>query len=885
MSNQLIYKSLTIFTFLLATFSIFCEESDGEITTTQNTQSLNLHVPSPAWQDQVIYFIMIDRFNDGDPNNNDQGKGEYDPNDHRKFSGGDLQGIIDKIDYIKNLGATAVWITPPVANQWWDPTIKYGGYHGYWAEHFKEIDAHFGTLETYKQLSHVLHQNGMYLIQDIVANHTGNFFDYQGSYNPDNPVENFTPNLHTVPNTRPSQFPFNLNDINDPSHREANIYRWTPTILHFSDDFQRLNYQLSGLDDLNTANPRVREALRESYGYWIKEAGVDGYRIDTVIYVEHDYWHDFMHSTDPEAPGMNLAAKTTGREDFLTFGEAFIGADPLDNTGDVQVASYLGTDEKPELKAVLNFPLYFTIDRVFSQGQPTSHLGFRLRTASDSSIYKNPFIIPNFIDNHDTQRFISTANSVALQQALMLLMTIPGIPVIYQGTEKLFSQQRASLFANGWGSGGKDHFSETSEMYRFVKNLIEIRTGNKVFSRGNLAILQDSPVGPGVLAYKREYRDQTAVIIFNTADQKILMSNLKTGLPPGTTLNLLAGLDFQEDLVVGRSGNITHELPERSAAVFLSTNETIAVESKVLTIDFSTDISGQVFTDDFTVSGTVSGGSESLALVIDGKLSQAIPFQANNAGNWQVTVPQSRFPFGRTDHSLVVYAPEKSAVSETQNFTTDVSIQGITVSVQDATGDDSGPNDRYRKPRDFTFGKQMDIEAVEATAFGGNLRITLTMGEISTYWNPPNGFDHVVFHVFIDIPAKAGATVLPKLNANAPDDFQWNYMFYSGGWNSVLYSSNAATNDNFGTIATPVPKISVSTDERKITFLFSPDALGNPNSLEGSKIYITTWDGGGSEGFHRPLNIEGGAFEFGGGDGAVDPLILDETSVITISEQ
>jgi 1,4-alpha-glucan branching enzyme len=135
-----------------------------------------LQVPSPDWRDQVIYFVMTDRFFDGDPANSNQKMGEFDPADNRKYSGGDLAGITAKLDYIKGLGATAVWVTPPVANQWWDPLLQYGGYHGYWGENFLQVDKHLGSLADYQKLSATLHKNGMYLIQDIVPNHTGNFF-------------------------------------------------------------------------------------------------------------------------------------------------------------------------------------------------------------------------------------------------------------------------------------------------------------------------------------------------------------------------------------------------------------------------------------------------------------------------------------------------------------------------------------------------------------------------------------------------------------------------------------------------------------------------------------------------------------------------------------
>ncbi len=115
------------------------------------------HVPSPDWRDQIIYFVVTDRFADGDPRNNDQGAGEYDPAREGRYNGGDLAGLTRHLPYIRGLGATALWITPPVANQWTDPIGGYTGYHGYWAEHFKRVDKHLGTLADYRRLATTLH--------------------------------------------------------------------------------------------------------------------------------------------------------------------------------------------------------------------------------------------------------------------------------------------------------------------------------------------------------------------------------------------------------------------------------------------------------------------------------------------------------------------------------------------------------------------------------------------------------------------------------------------------------------------------------------------------------------------------------------------------------
>lgn len=108
---------------------------------------------SPVWEDQIIYFIMIDRFANGDTSNDVLTESGIDSGYvNSKYNGGDIQGLINQLDYIAELGVTAIWVTPPVANQWWDGLVDYGGYHGYWARDFKNVDEHFGDIELYKNL-------------------------------------------------------------------------------------------------------------------------------------------------------------------------------------------------------------------------------------------------------------------------------------------------------------------------------------------------------------------------------------------------------------------------------------------------------------------------------------------------------------------------------------------------------------------------------------------------------------------------------------------------------------------------------------------------------------------------------------------------------------
>ena len=747
---------------------------------------LLLHVPSPDWSEQVIYFVMTDRFNDGDPSNNDHGGGEYDPEDRRKFSGGDLQGIIDKLDYIQSLGATALWITPPVANQWWNPGIEYGGYHGYWAIDFESVDPHLGSLDTYKRLSSELHKRGMYLVQDIVTNHTGDFFYYKPGYDPADPTKHVHHNSASTPAAAPTQAPFHLNDVRVPEHREADIYHWTPDIAHYQDEHQRLQYQLSGLDDLNTENPVVREALKKAYSYWISEVGVDGYRIDTIIYVDHDFWHNFVHSENPAAPGIDLAARASGRDNFLTFGEAFIGALPYNDEGDRAVAAYLGTPAKPELDAVLTFPLHYSLRRALAEGAPSGYLGYRLRTLMNKEIYPNPFVLPHFLDNHDIQRFLSIAEPIALKQGLLVLMSIPGIPVIYQGTEQQFEKQRASMFAGGYGSAGKNHFDEMSPMFQFIQSLSNARRSNPVLTQGNLTVLHDSQGAPGALVYQRQLGTETALVILNTANKPVILSNLQTEQAKPQHMRQLAGWDLPEELNFDSEGKLTMELPARSAAIYITTDRESNVASSSTPITISTNLQDKILRSDILLRGHAPTDIGPLKVIVDGFAESGTPVQQKADGNWTAEVDVGRFPIGKSIHSLAIFAADAMLSSDAIQITVDLPEPESIITIDDPAGDDRGPTGSYTIPTDVSYGAQMDIRQVEVATLGGNLQIRLTMGAFSDVWLPPNGFDHAAFHIFLDLPNKEGSSILPRLNASAPSGLHWDYLFYAGGWSSGL---------------------------------------------------------------------------------------------------
>lgn len=834
-----------------------------------------LHVKSPDWSEQIIYFLMIDRFNDGNIANNDFGHGLHDPSRNSHYSGGDIQGVTDKVDYIKNLGVTAVWITPPNANQWWDPITKYTGYHGYWPISFDRIDQRYGSLDEYKDLSHALHSNGMYLIQDVIVNHIAHYYNYDGGYNINDNTENFRLNTGVIPSTPPSP-PFDKYNLLDPEHAKAKIFHWTPGISDYSEVEQALTYQLDLVNDLNTSNKVVRDALKKAHAFWIRDIGVDGFRLDAIKHVEHDFWNDFIHSED----GIENTALKTGRGDFFTFGESFDFSDPMHTNGEEKIISYYGSDEKPEIKSLINFPLYIEMRRVFNGASPTRHLTFRLN--AQMKLYKDPYLVPNFIDNHDVERFISSGNTKALQQAFTLLMTIPGVPIIYQGDEQGFSQTRKTMFAGGYQSE-TGSFDQKSKMYKFIQSLTHIRLNNKIFTKGSLETLLDNPHGAGVIAYKRAYKGKVAFVIMNTSEtNSTLLNQMETGLSQGQHLVSLLDTDDHRQIRVGHKGRITLELDPREILILMEgENQTERANSDknkpTHTITLDQNIEGQSFTEDILLTGKVSKPNSQLHLVIDGDLDNAGKFMADDKGLWQTILPISGTR--KINHMVEIYAPSLKTASVSQRYVSNMSpsksnIPLIQMTLNDPINDHKGPTGKYRFPTSpDTPTHTMDINSVDILTQGANLELSITVGEISDIWGFIDNFDHASFNIFFDLPGKKGLRVLPRIQANAPDGFSWNMAHSFFGLDNSLYDTQGADAKNTGHKQSVEPFYILDKENKTFKISYEGKHFGL-DDWRGVKIYITTWDRDGY-GLYLGISEETSVSKFSGASPG-DPRILDD---------
>lgn len=834
-----------------------------------------LHVPSPDWRDQIVYSLMIDRFDDGDATNNDQGANVYRRNADPYFNGGDLAGITRRVPYLKELGVTAVWVSPPTATQWWDPATQYSGYHGYWPVHFKEIDAHFGTIDDYRNLSRTLHGNGMYLIQDVVVNQVGHFYNYAGGHDPADKRKNFNLNTGAIP-PAPRMYPFNLVNLLDAQAAKANVYHWSPTITDYADPAQQFTHQLQLMNDLNTSSPLVRTALKDAYGFWIKDIGVDAMRVDAAKHVEPDFLQDFVHGPG----GIHESAKATGRHDFLTFGEIFNFSDPMAMNGETEIIRFMGTAGQPQLDSVINFPLNHEIRQAFVVEKPTSLMAYRLREQARQFAGSGRW--PTFVNNHDVQRFLAEGTREAYRLAYLLLMTAPGIPVIYQGDELGFTEIRKPVFGgtDGEGSGA---FDTGSADFRFLQSAIALRRQHAALRRGTLTTLQESPVAPGVLAFRRDLDGESLFVLFNTASAH---SALVNALPVGhrrleTLFSVAPGDRKIADRVISADddGRLTMVLPPSSALVLRGMSSAPGPASQVADrrIDLDRPQVNSALRSGESVCGHTASSSDRIQLVVDGNFDRPLAVPVGENGRWCARLPATGLD--PRSYSAEFFDPALNVATPLLLYTGQGNVARQVV-VNDPDGDDRGPTGRYQMLTDAPHHHAADIRAITARLNDEELELTIRVGEISNVWNYLNKFDHASFTVFIDSNPDAGAADLPGLYHSMPGGTRWDVSHRLSGMGSVVYSAVGADRQDFGTPLPGRPYVHVDHEHRQITMRYSRAALG-VETWENAKIYVVSWDAD-EFGRYRRLGEAASGGQIGGG-APTDPHVLDDI-LLSLSE-
>ena len=523
-------------------------------------------------EDEVIYFLLPDRFENGDPANDrgglsgDRLRTGFDPTGKGFYHGGDLKGIRQRIPYLKALGITAIWVAPIFRNKpvQGSPGHESAGYHGYWITDFEHVDPHLGSDADFKALVDAAHAGGMKVYMDIVVNHTADVIRYREcaeacpyrsiadypfarrggvtgpAINPtfagygDRSVANFA--KLTDPTFAYTPFvPKGVERAKSPAWLNDELLYHNRGNSTFAGESSTYG-DFVGLDDIATEHPRVVSGMIDIFGGWIDRFGVDGFRIDTARHVDPEFWQAFV-------PAMQARAEAKGIPNFHIFGEVA--------TPDVAVLTRHTRVDK--LPAVLDFAFARTVNDVAAGKAGTDRLAEvfaadPLYEGGESAARR----LPTFLGNHDQGRaayFLRRALPQAsdaellardgLQHAMLLLLR--GVPTIYAGDEQGFvgdgddQDAREDLFASRVASYNDNrllgtettnataHFGTANPLFRGIAALARVRVAHPALTRGR-QVTRASEGKPGLFAASRfdPATGQEYLIAFNSAPAAIV---------------------------------------------------------------------------------------------------------------------------------------------------------------------------------------------------------------------------------------------------------------------------------------------------------------------------------------------------------------------------
>ena len=446
--------------------------------------------------DDVIYLIMPDRFSDGDPSNNDPeiSKGLFDKTKPRYYHGGDLQGIINRLPYLKNLGVTAIWVNPVYDNvNHLNTKEVYDGqpitdYHGYGAVDFYGVEEHFGTLSKFREMVDAAHSAGIKVIQDQVANHTGPFHPWVS----DSPLPTW---YHGTA----------ANHINE------TWQTWTLADPHSTDEVRKSTLDgwfINLLPDLNQEEPEVARYLIQNTLWWIGVSGLDGVRQDTLPYVPRTFWKEWMAAIHREYPK------------FRVVGEMFDGDPALVSFFQGGRKQFDGFDSGVD--TLFDFPLFYAVRNVFAGGKPARDLPSML---AHDRLYPDASMLVTFLGLHDVDRFMNVqgASVERLKLAFTFLLTTRGIPMIYYGDE-------VALPGGNDPDNRRDFpmekFENPGELYTYIAKVAKMRSDNECLRRGPVATIEATET---VYAFSRKSGACEATVVLNTGSQEATVDGIRVG--------------------------------------------------------------------------------------------------------------------------------------------------------------------------------------------------------------------------------------------------------------------------------------------------------------------------------------------------------------------
>ena len=454
----------------------------------------------------VIYLITPDRFANGNKNNDvNQSLREKKINRSKSNSrhGGDIQGIIDHLDYISEMGFTAIWSTPMLEND-----MEKLSYHGYAITDLYKIDPRMGDNELYKYLSKKANEKGIKLIKDVVLNHIGSKHWWMS----DLPSKDWINNYEKYTNTSHVR-----ESLHDP-------YSVKSDISSFSD-----GWFVKQMPDLNQRNPILSKYIIQNSLWWIEFAQLSGFRVDTYSYSDREFLNTWNNTIQKEYPGFNIVG-----EEWTT-DKSIIGLwqkPNLDNANSSIVQKY-----KSNILSLMDFPLN---DAIIKSLQPKEQkwdhkLSILYRNLAQDYLYPNPNNMVTFLDNHDMSRIFCQLNHDLnyWKMAQAFLMTTRGIPQVYYGTEILLSDSikpgdhgiLREDFPGGWSGDKNDAFnSEISEMQKqaqiFMKILLNWRKTSTAVHTGELKHFAPS-YNNEVYIIVRFNKNSLVMLILNNEEEKV----------------------------------------------------------------------------------------------------------------------------------------------------------------------------------------------------------------------------------------------------------------------------------------------------------------------------------------------------------------------------
>ena len=519
-----------------------------------NDQPGFIFTPSPPdWRDINIYQVFTDRFFDGDPTNNTANpNGTYNPANSSAVHGGDFEGVRQKLDYLRMLGAQAIWISPVARNFW-------GDYHGYAASDFNQIDPHWGTLQKLRQLVDEAHARGIYVIIDVVQNHMADLATSSDSGYPSFSMDGYTLRWRNADRRHAPPFD-NLAYL----HNYGNVADW-------EDPDQVLLGDFMGLDGIRTEHPDVRQSLIRIFQGLIEATDCDGFRVDTARHVEMEFWETFL-------PAIYTHAASLGKTQFLVYAEAW-------RYSDGEVGAFTATNR---FNSTLYFPMAGTMEGVFFRGQNTSQLTDRYN-GLDQYDPRARYQLVSFFDNHDMSRALASdklnGSWERLKPALAFLYTHLQLPCLYYGTEQGFDggndpYNREDMFAGQfeYGPSVGDNFNMTHELFLWVRRLNLLRNACPALTRGAFQQRWQDFSAAGLYVYTRQLDGAQVLVALNTASGSRTAlyegAGPATDWPNGTVLVNL--LDPEENLTVGQgvgSGQVTFSVPAYGTKIFVPAAE------------------------------------------------------------------------------------------------------------------------------------------------------------------------------------------------------------------------------------------------------------------------------------------------------------------------